>query len=321
MAGTLYTSLQYRLVTADTLKAEMPSQAQLIASGAVRVDANPPFKSQGGIYFEVPQFFEITGADVVPSADTDGTKYAITSFKDKGPICAREYIVAVENSAKLALGGDPIGPEILSQVPGYWAKRTQVALYNVLSGAFASGGAMDSSTYFYTAPGTTMSGASAASIMGLGSVGDTWGEYTIWVVHSRQYGQLVDAGQVQFLQAGAFGERTLLTGLVPTFLGKQIVVDDNIVDATGETYLLKPGAFYLGFQSDASVEYQRLGTFAGGTDAYAMRAAFMPHLTGLVYAGAAKPTNGTLATAGSWTLSQTTDYKLNKAIKVTFANS
>jgi hypothetical protein len=319
MAGTLYTSLQYRLVTADHLAAEIPSVAKLIASGAVRVDANPPFRNQGGIYFEVPQFLEITGADVVPTADTDGTKQAVATFKDKGVITAREYLIAVENSAKLAAGGDVIGPEIMAQVAPYWAKRTQIALYNVLSGAFASSGAMDSA-YFVHTPGTTMTTVSVAQITALSSVGDNWDQYRIWIVNAKQYGQLVDAGQVQFLQAGAFGERTLLTGAVPTFLGKQIVVDDNLVDTDGTTYLLKPNAMYLGFQSDASVEYQRLGTFAGGTDAYAFRAAFMPHLTGLTYGGAAKPTNGTLATAGSWSLSQTTDYKLFKSIKIKFVN-
>lgn len=318
MAATVYTGVNYRTVQADHVAAEMPSAAQLVASGAVRVDPNPPFKSQGGVTFEVPHWLEITTADAAPSAATDATLGAISDFKDIGVICQRQLPVGVERSTILALGNQPINQEILNQVPGYWAKRTQVALYNVLKGAFAS--AM-SGSQFVKDMGTTMASVTVKDIIGLTCVGDQWEAFKVWVMSPTQYGQLVDAGLVTWVNAGAFGERVLLTGAVPTFLGKQIVYDGNIADTDGTTYLLKPGAMYLGFQSDPSVEYERKATLAGGTDAYMFHCDFMPHLFGLNYAGAAKPENSTLATGGSWTLSQTTNYQLNKAVKIKFENS
>lgn len=323
MASTLYTSLNYRTVQADIAAAEFPNLSKLMASGAVQIDPNPPFKGQGGVAFNVPYFMEVVGADVVPTAATDGTRQAITSNQDVGTITEREYILGVEESAKLAVGtGQDIGSEIERQVPNYWVKRLDIALYNVLSGAFAAAsGCMNSATYFVVDTGSSFAYNVVKDIMNLGAVGSNWADFKIWVMHSKQFAQALDNGLVNYVEAGAFGERLLYTGTIPTILGKQVVVDDNIVDTSGETYLLKPGALYLGFQKDFGVEFQRDASLAGGTDEYCLRAAFMPHLFGLTYGGSAKPTNATLATAGSWTLSQSTDYKLFKAIKVKFANT
>jgi len=318
MAATVYTGVNYRTVQADHVAAEMPSKGKLFGAGAVRIDPNPPFRSQGGSTFEVPHWLELSTADAAPTAATDATLGAISDFKDIGVICQRQLPVGVERSVLLALGDQPIGDEILSQVPGYWSKRMQVALYSVLKGAFAS--AM-SGAEFVKDLGVPMTSVSVADIIGLSCIGDQWEEFKIWVVSPTQFGQLTDAGLTTYVNAGAFGERALQTGVVPTFLGKQIVMDGQIQETDGSTYLLKPNGLYLGFQSDPGVEYERKATLAGGTDAYMFQAAFMPHLFGLNYAGAAKPTNTTLATGASWTLSQTTDYQLHKAVKIKFANT
>lgn len=319
MAGTLYSSLQYRTVSAEHVAAEFTGLSPLIGSGAVQVDPNPPFKGQGGITFNVPYFLEITGADVVPAAATDGSQNAIATFKDVGVITERQYGLGVEESAKLAIGGnESVGSEIERQVANYWQKRLAVALYSVAKGAFAS--AMNG-TQFVVSPGTKFDPACVESVVSLSAVGDEWPMYSIWLMRSAQFAQALNAGIVTYMSAGAFGERLLVSGNIPTILGKQVVVDDNIQETDGTTYLCKPGAFYLGFQKDFGVEMQRDASFAGGTDEYWLRAAFMPHMFGLNYAGAAKPTNSTLATAGSWTLSQTTEYKLHKIVKIKFENS
>ena len=318
MAATVYTGVNYRTVQADHVAAEMPSQAQLVAAGAVRVDPSPPFRAQGGITFEVPHWLELTTADAAPTAATDATLGAISDFKDVGVICQRQLPVGVERSVILALGDQPIGEEILSQVPSYWSKRMQVALYNVLKGGFAS--AM-SGSQFVKDFATPMSGVTVADIINLDCVGDQWDQFKVWVMSPKQFGQLVDGSLISYVNAGAFGERLLQTGKIPTFLGKQVVFDGNIVETDGSTYLLKPNAMYLGLQSDPGVEYERKATLAGGTDAYMFQAAFMPHLFGLTYAGAAKPENTTLATGGSWTLSQSSDYQLHKAVKIKFTNT
>jgi hypothetical protein len=319
MASTLYTSLQYRTVSAEHAAAEFTSLSPLIASGAVTVDPNPPFKGGGGITYNVPSFLEITGADVVPTAASDGTRNAIATFKDVGVVTEREYGLGVEESAKLAIGGEGVGSEITRQVANYWQKRLAIALYSVAKGGFAT--AMSSSTIFALAPGTKFDPLAMESIVGLTAVGDEWANYRIWLMRSTQFAQLVAGGFVTYMQAGAFGERLLMSGDIPTILGKQIVVDDNIQETDGTTYLCKPGAFYLGFQKDFGVEMQRDASLGGGTDEYWLRAAFMPHMTGLTYGGVAKPTNATLATGASWSLSQTTEYKLNKVVKIKFENS
>src|SRR5512138_193030 len=106
MASTLYTGIQYRTVSADHAAAEFPNASALIASGAVQIDPNPAFKGGGGVSYNVPYFLEISGADVVPTAASDGTRNAIATFKDVGPITAREYGLGIEASAQLAIGAN-----------------------------------------------------------------------------------------------------------------------------------------------------------------------------------------------------------------------
>ena len=321
MASTTYTGVQYRTITAAHMAAEFPSVSGLIASGAVRVDPNPPFKGGGGISYNVPHFLEITGADVVATAATDGTRNAISTYKDVGPIVHREYGVGVEDIAQYVIGSDSnIGGEIERQAPQYWAKRLAVALYSVAKGGFTTDGVFAISQLMVDS-GSTFNRAAVENIIKMDGVGDQWPDYRIWIMHSKQFAQALTDGIVNYMEAGAFAERLLNTGNVPTIFGKQVVVDDNIVETDGTTYLCKANAFYLGFQADVRVEYQRDSSLGGGTDEYWLRTGFMPHVFGLTYAGSALPTNTTLATAASWTLSQSTDYKLHRIIKVKFVNT
>lgn len=321
MASTTFGDVQYRTVTAAHAAAEFPSSSGLIASGAVVVDANPPFRGQGGITYNVPHFLELSTAAASSTAATDATLGAISTFKDVGIVCERELPVGVEDVAVRAIGQDSdIGGEIVRQSPQYWAKQAALDLYNVVKGAFAS--AMSSSTYFVKNIDSPFTRRGVLDVIKMTSVGDQWQEYRIWVMHSTQFAQALDDGIVNYVNAGSFGERLLQVGDIPTIFGKQVVVDDNIVETTGETYLFKPGALYLGIRKDFGVEYERKVTLAGGTDAFMLRAEYMPHLYGLTWNTTVTPrtARSTLATGGSWSLSQSTDYKLFRAIKVKFTN-
>jgi hypothetical protein len=322
MAATTFGDVKYRTVTAAHAAAEFPSLSPLIASGAVAVDANPPFRGQGGVVHNVPHFLEITTAATSSTAATDATPGAISAFQDVGIVCERINPMGVEDVATRAIGTDSdIGGEILRQSPNYWAKQASLDLYSVLQGAFGS--AMSSTSYFVKTFGTTFNRAAVLDVMKMSSVGDQWGAYKIWVMHSKQFADAVSDGIVNYVSAGAFGERLLQTGDIPTIFGKQVVVDDNLTETDGSTYLLKPNAMYLGIRQDFGVEYQRIAIKAGGTDVYMMHAEYMPHLYGLTFNTTVTPrtARATLATGGTWSLSQTTDYKLHRAVKIQFVNS
>lgn len=322
MAATTFSGVQYRTVTAAHAAAEFPSASALIASGAVTVDPNPPFRTGGGVVFNVPYFLELSTAAGPSTAATDATLGAISTFKDIGLVCERELPVGVEDVAERAIGVDSgIGSEIIRQVPQYWAKQAALDLYNVAKGAFAS--AMSSTSYFVYEVAQPFNRSAVLDVIKYSSVGDQWPAYRVWVMHSTQFAQALAEGIVTYVNAGAFGERLLTTGDVPTIFGKQVVVDDNIAETDGTTYLLKPGAFYLGVRKDFGVESERKVTLAGGTWAHMLRAEYMPHLYGLSWNTTVTPrtARATLATGGSWTLSQTTDYKLARAIKIKFANT
>lgn len=321
MASTAISSMVIRLITTEHMAAEMPSLSQLIASGAVTVDPNTPAKA-GGNYLEIPEFMEYTTADVViPDDDTDGTRNALATAKDVGVVCRRENGIGVKDSAEIASGED-INAEALAQAPGYWAKRMNIALYNVLKGCFASALSGSNHVYDAAAPFTR---TAIPEVMRAGAVGDQWDKYSIWVMRGVQFAQAFADGIVNYVNAGAFGERLLTTGQIPTIAGKQVVVDDNIVETDGSTYLLQPNALYLGFQSPFRVETQRDASIGGGIWEHWFRAHFIPHCRRTAYQTGAgtNPTNTVLATGSSWSLTGTaaaTDPKLVKVFKVKFAN-
>jgi hypothetical protein len=321
MASTTNSSVQTRTVTADYVAAEFPQQSKLVGSGAVRVDPNPPFKGigGGGYVFNIPHYYEFTTADVVPDIDdTAGTRNAVTTYQDVGIVTYRISSMSVKDTAITFAGADIEG-EIVRQIPNYWAKRTDIALYNVVKGAFAS--AM-SGAQFVGQLNQPFTRRSVVDTIGLSCVGSNWEKFRIYLMRSKQFGQAIDDGIVNYVNAGNFGERLLNTGDVPTIFGRQVVVDDNIVETDGSLYLVQPQALYLAFQKDFGIERERRPDLGGGLTTYWMTACYLPFLHGLTFAGTstAYPTNTTLATGASWTLTQTTDYMYNKAVKLVAVN-
>lgn len=322
MASTTNSSMQTRTVTADYVAAEFPNVSKLVASGAVQVDPNPPFKGigGGGYVFNVPHYYEFTTADVVPDVDdTAGTRNALSTYQDIGIVSYRISSMSVKDTAITFAGADIEG-EIVRQIPNYWAKRTDIAIYNVMKGGFAS--AM-SGTQFVKDLGTAFNRRSVVDTIKLTAVGSAWDQFRIYLMRSTQFAQAIDDGIVNYVNAGSFGERLLNSGDVPTIFGRQVVVDDNIVETDGSLYLVKPQGLYLGFQKDFGVERERRPDLGGGLTTYWMTACFMPFMHGLTFAGTstAYPTNTTLATGASWTLTQTTDYQYNKAVKLIALNA
>ena len=320
MAATTISNMIVPVIQADYMAAVFPSLSPLLGSGVVEIDPNPRFRDQGGNLFDVPQYLEFSTASVAqPTGDSEGTKNPLATSKDTGVICRRETGLASLDQSSLASGSN-ISAEIQRQAPIYWAKDTAKTLYNALSGLFAT--ALAGANFTLAVPDTFKPSA-VKDIGAMGAVGDTWPTFTIWLMRSTQFFQAINEGLVNYVNAGAFGERLLQTGQVPTILGKQVIVDDNIADVDGSTYLCKPGALYLAFQQNFAVEYQRDASIGGGTDEYWLRAHYMPHPRGGVYGGAASPTNTTLATGASWSAASalSTDPKLARVVKVKFNNA
>jgi hypothetical protein len=334
MASTNIAAAVIRTITTDYLTAEVPSASKLLASGAVTVDSNPPFFSAnvpgsglpsangsgGGATVVIPENLEFTTADAaIADDDNDEALNSLATSSDTGVVVRRTGNMAVKDSAVVASAED-FNAEALGQAPGYWAKRIDITLYNVLSGAFAT--ALNSASHRLD-PGTPFQRSAIPNIMKAAAVRDQWPLYSIWLMNGIQFADAFNDGIVQYVNAGQFGERLLMTGDVPTIAGKQVIVDDNIPETDGTTYLLKPGSLYLGFQSNLTVETARFAAKGGGLWAHFIRQHYVPHLRRVVYAGAANPTNSTLATGASWTASNalTANAKLMGAFKIRFENA
>lgn len=341
MASTNIAAAVVRTITTQYLAAEMPSANQLIASGAVDVDANPPFFSAtlpqagagalpgmlsangsgGGATVVIPEHLEITGADgAIPDDDTELTLVTMATSSDTGVVVRREKNISVKDSAVVA-SAENFNAEFARQVPQYWANRIGAALYSCLTGAFTTSGVLNTDAWRLDVGGP-FSRSSIPDVMKATSMRDQWPLFRVWIMSGVQFAQAFADGIVQYVEAGAFGERLLTSGEIPTIAGKQVVVDDTIPDADGTTYLCKPGALYVGFQTNLVLETARDAGKGGGMWKHYIRQHYVPHVRRLVYAGAANPANTVLDDAASWTLSTaaSTDPKLVKVFKVKFTN-
>ena len=337
MASTTIAAAVVRTITTDYLAAEMPSAAKLIASGAVTVDPTPPFfsgnvpggvnvagtpsanGSGGGATVVIPEHLEFTTADTqIPDDDTEETLNAMTTASDTGVVVRRSANMAVKDSAVVASAED-FNAEAIRQAPGYWAKRIETAIYNSLTGCFAT--ALNSASYVLS-PGTPFQRNAIPAIMKAASIKDQWPLYSIWLMNGVQFADAFNDGLVTYVEAGQFGERLLMTGEIATIAGKQVVVDDNIPETDGTTYLLKPNSLYLGFQTNLTVETARYARLGGGLWAHFIRQHYVPHVRRMIYGGAANPTNATLALGASWTVSGalTANSKLTGVFKIRFEN-
>ena len=304
-------------------------KARLVQSGAVaRDEMMDSFLAGGGLTFNMPSWRDLDNdadnvstddvSDVIaadynagtPNPRLDATPLKIETDQEIAVRLNRnQHWSSADLTADLA-GSDPQSA-IASRVAYYWARRLQAVFIATWNGVIADNVANDSGDYQNDISGggfvegvTTFS--AEAFIDTALTMGDSMEDLTMIMVHSVVYARMQKNNLIDFIP-DARGEI-----LIPTFLRREVIIDDGLPVTSGvhDTWLFGAGASRLGVatpQVGTEVYREPLAGNGGGQEILSSRVQWSLHPMGHAYTGTAPnggPGNGTganqLNNAGSW---------------------
>jgi hypothetical protein len=302
-------------------------KARLIQS---RVMVRDPFidtlPAGGGATFHVPSFKAPDNDTDRVSNDTTGGHFTGAANPDPLKIGTADELAvrlsrnnswsSMDLTAELA-GADPM-QAIGNRVGYYWSRRLQAVFIATMTGLFADNAAAPSGTEHvqndltvdikgvsYSAGVTDFS--AEAFIDACTTMGDSAEDIVAVCVHSVVYSRMQKNNLIDFIP-----DSVNPNVRIPTFLGREVIVDDNMPVTSGvyESWLFGAGAVRMGATSPAvPTEVSRIasGGNGGGQTVLYNRVTWCLHASGHKYAGTAPtggPTNASssnnLANAGSW---------------------
>lgn len=306
---------------------ETEVKSRLIQSGALAPDAAMDAKlAGGGLTFETPSFKDLDDdADNVSSDDADDAYTAGSANSAPMKIgTAQETAVRLSrnqswSSADLTsalAGADPM-QAIAGRVAGYWARRLQAAYIATITGVFADNAAAPSGSEHVQDDMThDVSGASysagvtdftaEAFLDAAVTMGDSMEDLGLVMVHSIVYNRMQKNNLIDFFpdSNGIFQ--------IPRFLGRTVIVDDNMPASSNvyETWLFGAGAVRLGRglpRVPTETKRDPDAGNGGGAEVLFNRVEWAIHPVGCRYVGTASnggpsnaATTNNLAHAGSW---------------------
>lgn len=306
---------------------ETEQKSRLIQSGAlVRDPLMDQHLAGGGLTFNVPSFKDLDDDDDNVSSDDADDRFTGGSNNSTPAKTGTSQEIAVRlsrnkswSSADLAsalIGADPMN-SIANRVSGYWSRRLQAAFVATMKGVFADNDAAptgsehvqgdmtnDIKGVSYSAGVTDFS--APAFLDAAVTMGDSMEDLGLAMVHSIVYNRMQKNNLIDFIP-DARGET-----MIPTFLGRTVIVDDSMPAAAGvyETWLFGAGSLRLGMSSPKVPTETKRDPDAGnggGAEILYNRTEWAIHPVGHKYAGT--PANGgpsnaatanNLANAGSW---------------------
>lgn len=302
-------------------------KSRIIQSGIAQRNAMiDSMLAGGGLTFSVPSF-----RDLDSDADRVSTDTAHAEFGGAAEPNPQKIQTSTEIAVRLSrnnswssadLTAALAGPDPMDAIAGrlatYWSRRLQAAFIATMNGVIADNTAAPSGSDTHTAGDFTVdkSGASfvdgvtnfsaEAFIDALTTMGDSQEDLGAMLVHSVVYARMQKNNLIDFIP-DARGEIN-----IPTFLGRQVIVDDSM-PRTGQVYdtwIFGPGAVQLGISSPkvpTEVERKAGAGNGGGQEILYNRVEWAIHPAGHAYIGTAAnggPTNANtsnnLANAGSW---------------------
>lgn len=304
----------------DYMSKDTTTKTNIFTSGILRPDSEVAARlSGGGRTFNVPFWKDLDDTESGVASD-DPNLYAsagtITSAKD---ICRRQIRTRAWSTADLAgvlAGADPMA-RIRDRVGAYWTRQFQTILVKSLTGVFADNVTNDSSDMVSDIssdvagdPTSSQLVSAEAVIDACYTMGDNAEGLRVIVMHSTVMKRLAKLDLIDFVKdsTGAI--------MIPTYMGKRVVVDDGCRKVQGTTntsryaywtYLLGEGAMAWAESPVATpVEVERRGMAGNGmgTETLITRRQFVMHPYGIKWTSTTEsgefPTNSDLATTGNW---------------------
>ncbi len=298
-------------------------KSRLIASGAVVRDAAiDGLLAGGGKTFDVPSWKDLSASADNVSADdafgaNDATPVKTGTAQETAVRLSRNQVWSSADLAAALAGADPM-MSIADRVAYFWTRRQQAAFVATVKGILADNAASPTGGDTHTQNDMTVdiSGSSftdgvtnfsAESFIDAAlTMGDSMENLKMIFVHSVVYGRMQKNNLIDFIPDSE-GRVT-----IPTFLGREVIIDDAMPVSSGvyESWLFGAGAFRLGVGSPkVPVEIDRKPEAGngGGEERLHSRVEWCIHPVGHRYIGTAPsggPANTSssnmLAAAGSW---------------------
>ncbi len=296
---------------------------------------------EGGTRIQVPEFNPVSPTEeIMDGTATWGTSTAgyltpqkIGTATQIATICHRGFAYAVDDSAILAAGEDPM-LHIRNQLADAINKLNSARLFSQLAGLFGS--ALSSHSLDKAVAAT--SGQAEANYLtaanvaeGRSVLGERGEELDILVVHPSVAYYLYQVGMLTFSTSALAASGAVTWGgggvgigarEVGEFAGMRVIVDSQVNTVRPGTsthvsefrcYMLKSGSILEGVQQDLRVEADR--NVLSKQDVLSVDYHGAYHLMGTKWTSASdNPTNANLATSGNW--SATYDIDLIPAVEL-----
>lgn len=295
-------------------------KSRLIQSGVVTRDsALDAFLGGGGLTFNVPSWKDLDGADADLVSNDDPAQSAtpskIGTLQEIAARLNRNKPWSSMDLVSALAGSDPM-EAIANRVAYYWTRRLQALFVSTMKGVFADNAAAPSGADTHAQNDLTVDVKGASYSAGVTdftaeafldaavTLGDSAGDVGIIMVHSLVYTRMQKNNLIDFIP-DARGEVN-----IPTFLGRQVIVDDGMPAAGGvfESWLFGPGVLRMGVGSPrVPVEVDRAPEKGngGGQETLYTRNEWSLHPAGHAFiadlsATPGGPTNTTIEAAASW---------------------
>lgn len=295
-------------------------KSRLIRSGVVARDAFlDNFLAGAGLTIHAPSFKDLEDDSDNVSTDDPAQTSTPNKMGTSQEIAVRLSRNGSWKTADLVsalIGTDP-ADAIASRVSDWWLRRLQAAFVATMTGVFADNAAAPTGTEHVLNDMTVdIKGSSFADgvtnftaeafVDALTTMGDSQDALGTVFMHSIVYGRLQKNNMIDFVPDS---DQKIN---IPTFLGREVIVDDAMPNAAGvfETWLFGAGAVRLGMGSPkvpTEVDRKPEEGNGAGTEILYSRTEWCLHPVGHKYAGT--PANGgpsnaatanNLANAGSW---------------------
>lgn len=307
---------------AQNLTAE---KSRLIQSGLIsRSDVLDNFLGGGGLTIQMPSFKDLdndaerVSTDTsVPFADADASLPAgvarppnpnkIGTLKEIAVRMSRNNSWSSSNLAATLAGANPMDA-IASRVADYWVRRMQAVFVATWRGVIADNAANDSGDYALDISGASFQDgvtnfSAEAFLDAAQTMGDNQQILTAVMVHSVVYNRMMKNNLIDFIPDSEGRVN------IPTFLGREVIVDDGMprTGSVYDTWLFGAGATQMGIGSPpVPTEVERKGGAGngGGQDVLYNRVEWCIHPTGHAFVMSSipdgGPANGDLDDATSW---------------------
>lgn len=296
-------------------------KSRIIQSGAIERDpVLDGVLAGGGVTFNEPSYRDLANdADNVAGDDPD-THSAPNKI---GASTETQVRLSRNNSwSSMDLAGDLAGSDpmeaIANRVASYWARRLQAAFVATIKGIFANNdltGDAYHDQYDMThdikgmsfTDGVTNFSAEAF-IDATATMGDSMDTLGMVMVHSVVYARMLKNNLIDFVQDSVNGQAVS----IPTFLGREVIVDDGVPFNSGvfDTWLFGANSVRVGTGSPkVPTEVERIASAGNGSGQEVLynRTEWIIHPVGNAYVGSAPiggPGNGSganeLGNSGAW---------------------